>query len=464
MLTPCLAASFVTLSCAWAVATDDPPAAPQAPKLSAVESGSLTLLTERPGRIASSVRTLVRFEPEAFGGTVTVEKVLATPGPVKAGAVIAQLKGKDFDKALSDLRTQVAEAAERLGVQQDDAALARANDAIALERAERTQSLAEQRLKHSREYFHPKALDLASVRMKDQADNLKDQGDELSQLERMYGDATLESETKDIVVGRARRSMDRSQTYYRYGLKDHDLYVAFDYPNTVRETDDNVRYSQIGLDQLRVRQRLVAINARLANAGAERALEELRLRLSRFEADAKRMTVTAPVDGVMSLAVPDEGETVGGRAVLATIVDPSVLEVTGTLDVEAMRIVAPGNQVDVWIPARPESSGSAVIAEITPLGNADGTGASYPFVASIQNRSGEWPLGAEARIVARKAISGCTLVDAKAIKSANGRSTVSVWVDGKPQEREIRVGASDGKKTQVLSGLSPGDQVVMPDA
>lgn len=443
---------------------DDPPAPPPTPKLGLVESGALNLVTERSARIASAKKSLLRFEPEAFGGTVTVEKVLAKPGPVTAGTVIAQLKAKDFDKALSDLRIQVAEATERFAVAQEEATLARTSDAIAMERTERGHMLAEQRMRHSREYYFPKSLDLAKVRLQDQADGLKDQGDELAQLERMYSDATLESETKDIVIGRARRGFERSRTYFDYGQKDHELFLTFDHPNSVREAEDNLRYSQIGLDHLRIRQRLGAINARLGLASAARNLDDLNLRLTRMEGDAKRLTVTAPVDGLMALSLPEEGEPVGGRALMATIVDPSSLELTGNLDVEAIRILGPGSTLEVWLPSRPESSGQATITELSPLGSADGTGANYPFVASVQNRTGEWPLGAEARVVARKSIPGCTLVPAKAVKSSNGRWTVEVWTDGKRVEREVRIGASDGKVMQVITGLTPGEQVVLPDA
>ncbi len=466
MMIASVIASTVCLACA-ALAADDPPAPPSAPttpKLGLVESGPLNLTTERSARIASASRSVLRFEPEAFGGTVTVEKILAKPGPVTAGTVIAQLKAKDFDKALGDLKIQLTEATERLAVSQEETALARASDAIAMEKTERGHALAEQRMRHSRDYYFPKALDLAKVRMKDQADGLKDQGDELAQLERMYSDATLESETKDIVIGRARRGMERSQVYFGYGQKDNDLFVAFDHPNSVRDAEDNLRYSQIGLDQLRVRQRLAVTNSRLGMAAAERNLEDLKLRLTRMEADGKRLTVTAPVDGLMSISLPDEGEPVGGRSLMATIVDPGSLELSGNLDVDSLRIVGPGATLDVWIPSRPESSGQATITELSPLGSADGTGANYPFVASIQNRTGEWPLGAEARVVGRKTIPGCTLVPSKAVKNTNGHWTVEVWSDGKKLSREVRVGASDGKMTQVITGLTAGEQVVLPDA
>ncbi len=439
------------------------PPAPSAPKTSAVEKGALTIVTDRSGRIASSKKTLVRFEPEAFTGAVTVQKVVALPGPVKAGAVIAVLSGKDFDKTLADLRTQVAESVERLASQVEEQAVARVADATALERAERGVFLADQKLKLSRDYYFARDLDMASLRMKAQTDGLKDQGDELTQLERMYSDTTLESETKDIVIGRARRAMERGQTMFKYSTKDYELFLAIEHPNDVRELEDNMKYTQQSLEHLRIRQRLQAITAKLTMAAAERTLEDARLRLSRMENDAKAMTIKAPVDGLMSISVPDAGESVNARSLMATIVDPSVLEITGNLDINSLRVLEIGAKVDVWLPSRPEFLGTATVDEITPIGTPDGEGASYPYVANVRTSNGMWPLGVEAHIVARKIIPDCILVDSKAVKVENGKWTVNLWIDGQKVEREIRIGASDGKKTQVISGLAVGDQVVMSD-
>jgi multidrug resistance efflux pump len=439
------------------------PPAPPPPKTSAVEKGALTIVTDRSGRIASSKKTIVRFELEAFNGAVTVVKVVALPGPVKAGAIIAELSGKDFEKTLADLRTQVAESVERLASQVEEQLVARAADATALERAQRSLFLAEQKQKLSREYYFARDLDMASLRLKSKTDSLKDQGDELTQLERMYSDATLESETKDIVIGRARRAMERGQTMFKYGTKDYELFLAIQHPNDVVELDDNVKYAQQALEHLRIRQRLQAISARLTMAATERALEDAKLKLTRMENDAKAMTVKAPVDGLMSINVPDAGESVNPRSLMATIVDPSALEIGGTLDANSLRVLEMGSKVDVWIPSRPEFSGTATVDEIAPIGAPDGEGASYPYVANVRTSDGMWPLGAEAHIVARKIIPDCILVDSKAVKAEKGKWTVNLWIDGKKVEREIRVGASDGKKTQVISGLAVGDQVVMSD-
>jgi hypothetical protein len=72
--------------------------------------------------------------------------------------------------------------------------------------------------------------------------------------------------------------------------------------------------------------------------------------------------------------------------------------------------------------------------------------------------------GIEARLVIRGTLADRVLVPNKAIKQEKGRFTVKVLVGETQTEREVRVGASDGTKTEVVSGLQAGEQVVMPDA
>ncbi len=439
---------------------------PKPPTLTVVETGPLTLSVDQPGRIGSARTTLLRYEPEVFDGQATLAQIVAKPGVVRVGDVIAQLKGKDFEKKLSDFKTQVAEASERLAVLVEEQALSRASEATNLERAERAALLAAQRLTLLREYHNARDLEFAALQLKNQEDSLKEQGEELGQLQRMYSDATLETETKDIVLGRAIRALDRSRIYSAYARKDHDLFLAIDHPNAVKEIEDNARYAQQSLDHMRTRQKLQTVHMRLALAGAQRALDELTLRLSRFESDGASLTLKASVDGVLALTLPEVGEPVQARAVLATIVDPALLEVTGSFDLDALRVVEAGSQVTAWIPARPASTGTLVIDELSPIGSPDGAGAKYPFSASVRARDGAWPIGAEAHITATRVIADCTLVDTKAIKAragAAGTWAVDLWIDGNKVTREIRIGASDGSKTQVLSGLAVGDRVVLAD-
>jgi hypothetical protein len=70
----------------------------------------------------------------------------------------------------------------------------------------------------------------------------------------------------------------------------------------------------------------------------------------------------------------------------------------------------------------------------------------------------------EARVVVRSTLADRVLVPSKAVKASMGRWTVRVRVGEVDEERAVTVGASDGERTEVLAGLEPGQQVVVPDA
>ena len=60
-------------------------------------------------------------------------------------------------------------------------------------------------------------------------------------------------------------------------------------------------------------------------------------------------------------------------------------------------------------------------------------------------------------VTARK--EGCLTVPSAAVSG----NTLRVLENGKPAERTVETGLTGGGVTEILSGLSPDDQVVLPD-
>jgi multidrug resistance efflux pump len=439
-------------------------AEPKAPKTAAAERGDLALVVERSGRVEPSRKTALRFEPEAFSGAVTVKEIVRRAGPVKAGEVVATLEGKDFDKGLEDLRTQVAEARQRLGMQREERAMQARTSAAGVERAELAAAMAEQALQLFQDYEAAKALEVADLGLKAQMDGLKDSKDELSQLEKMYSGTSLQTETKDIVLDRARRGAERGEAMSKFAKRDNEIFKAIKQPNEARRVADSAKYSKLELESSRLSQRLGELRAALELSASERSLRDLERRLERMEGDAKRMTVKAEGDGYLVVQVRDAGDAVQAKQALAEVVDLGTLRVRGSVNADAMRLLKPGDVVQAWFPARPEARAEAVIDELVGVGSPDGDGASFPFTATLRNVDGAVLPGIEAKLVVRGTLAGRTLVPSKAVKSDKGRFTVRVMADGKETEREVRTGASDGTRTEVVSGLQPGELVVVPDA
>jgi hypothetical protein len=57
---------------------------------------------------------------------------------------------------------------------------------------------------------------------------------------------------------------------------------------------------------------------------------------------------------------------------------------------------------------------------------------------------------------------GVLLLPNNAIHTTAAGSTVEILDDGKPAAWDIQIGVTDGTKTEVLSGLDPGDAVIVP--
>ncbi len=56
------------------------------------------------------------------------------------------------------------------------------------------------------------------------------------------------------------------------------------------------------------------------------------------------------------------------------------------------------------------------------------------------------------------------LVPSQAVRSAQGSQVVSLVTGEAMEERPVEVGLSDGRDTEIISGLQEGDKVVLPES
>jgi hypothetical protein len=439
------------------------PAPAKVPATAEATRGELSIVIERAARVEPIASVPVRLELESFGGPVTVKDITRRSGPAKAGDMVAVLEGKDFERGLDDLRVQVEETRRRLAMQREERSMKARQVAAGLERAELAARLAAQSLELHRDYESAKSLEMADLGLKGQMDSLRDARDELAQLEKMYAGTSLQSETKDIVLDRARRGVERSETYSKYAKRDNEIFKAIRHPNEARRVEDAAKDAALALEAASLGQRLGEIRETLDMAQAERGLRDLERRLERMEGDGRRMTVKSPSDGYLVVKLRDVGAQLQPRQELAEVVDLGRLRVRGTLNADAMRFAKVGDVVDVWFPARPEVAAKAEIDEVVAVGAPEGEGASFAFTATLREPDASLLPGIEARVLVRANLADRLTVPSKALSQSKGRFTVKVMKDGATAEREVRVGASDGTRTEVIAGLEAGDAVVVTE-
>ncbi len=185
--------------------------------------------------------------------------------------------------------------------------------------------------------------------------------------------------------------------------------------------------------------------------------------------DVENAVLAAPTAGVVEDVSMETGDRLGGQAAgqqpSISILDPSVVEVDGSVDEIDVLAVSVGMPVAVSLSAL---EGQALTGEIVEIGVAS-TGqtgvVTFPVTirldvpAGLALRDG---LSAVSEIVLAQ-YPGELLIPTSSVTGSIISPVVRVSVDGVVEERGVTLGPSDDFWVVVIDGLSEGEQVVMPE-
>ena len=199
-------------------------------------------------------------------------------------------------------------------------------------------------------------------------------------------------------------------------------------------------------------------NLNSAKANLDNALEQL-------ESAKEGYPVVAPFDGVVAEVGVAPGDEVNANTVVLKLVDPSVIEVSATVDEVDVSQVQQGQEAIVTLDAISDLELSGNVSSISSFANSQSGVVSYSVTITVTNipsgvqlREG---MSSTATITAQLA-TNVLLVPTKAISgSSSTNPTVTVMVNGVPEVRSVKLGASNDTSTEVVSGLNAGDMVVV---
>jgi RND family efflux transporter MFP subunit len=182
----------------------------------------------------------------------------------------------------------------------------------------------------------------------------------------------------------------------------------------------------------------------------------------------QQATLTAPAAGVIGQVAITPGQTVGGGSAASSsgspeisILTPGAFEVTGSVGDTRIDELAVGQRASVTTAGSPQPLQGRV-ATISPEATVTSGVASFPVTVTLDGSTPSLHAGAPATVsVVVDQVSQALTVPASAVHLSAGGASVQVLTGGVPRPRPITVGASDGSRAQVLSGLSPGDRVVI---
>ena len=229
------------------------------------------------------------------------------------------------------------------------------------------------------------------------------------------------------------------------------------------------------LAALNVRDKAVAQiavdNAKLHQS--EALVQQAEASLKQLEEQLSYTTVTSPIDGVVLSRDVQVGDAVSSILVLgstATLVmtlgDTHQVYVKGKVDESDIAKVYLGQAARIKVQSFPGRTFAGRVTKIAPLGVEKDNVTTFEVQISIDNPGGELKanMTANAEIVLEEHKNALTIPE-QAVLYDKDRNA-SVWVPdphGKDGHRvlAIKTGISNGSRIEVLSGLKPGDKVVL---
>jgi membrane fusion protein, heavy metal efflux system len=172
------------------------------------------------------------------------------------------------------------------------------------------------------------------------------------------------------------------------------------------------------------------------------------------------LAIRAPIGGVVVSHTMAAGVRVAVGERLFTVVDPSVvwLRVNVPMAVAPLVSVTSGASFRLdGLPGQHQVTGTVSVGAVV-----DSLSRTVPVLYEVRNSDGAIKIGAAAQVAVRtgEAADG-VVIPSSAILDEDGRPIAYVQLSGERfEKRELVVGAIDGERALVLSGITIGDRVV----
>ena len=196
------------------------------------------------------------------------------------------------------------------------------------------------------------------------------------------------------------------------------------------------------------------------------SVKMLELQLDQAEAELDKAVITASFDGVVADIYIKEGQQLSAMTYTSPaicLIDPSEIKLGGVVDEMDVSQVKLGQEATIILDALPDKEVKGRVTFISPASTAQAGVVFYKTTITLENPDEELKDGmsANAEIVIEEH-DGVLLIPNRAVQGSLEKPWVEVVTEGQVEERQVSIGLSDGRYTEILSGLEEGEEVVLP--
>jgi HlyD family secretion protein len=236
--------------------------------------------------------------------------------------------------------------------------------------------------------------------------------------------------------------------------------------------DDAQKNYQMALNKQNVsKAQITVLKAKIAQSKAQVAQDQANLK--QLEEQLSYTDIESPLDGVVLSRNVELGDAVSSILVLgssATLVmtlgDTSEVYVKGKVDESDIGKVYLGQPARIKVESFKDKTFNGKVTKISPMGVEKDNVTTFEVRVSINNPGGELKaeMTANAEIILEEHKGVLQIPEGAILYDKDKKASVEV-PDPKAKEGKnklaVNIGISNGAKTEVLSGLKEGDQVVL---
>ena len=219
-------------------------------------------------------------------------------------------------------------------------------------------------------------------------------------------------------------------------------------------------------------------------AADKAALTAAKNQLASAKSQLASATMTSPIDGVVAAVNLTVGESVSGSSSsnpngsnssssdssASSSSDPQILVIStnswlvnATVDATSVGLIKKGNQAQLTVTGASDTVYGTISSVGLVSSSTSGT-ASYPVVIDVTGSPSGLHDGANVTAtLIYKQVSNVLVMPTIALhRNATGGQYVEQVKNGKTVQTTVRVGIASGGQTQIVSGLSAGDKIIVP--
>jgi len=236
---------------------------------------------------------------------------------------------------------------------------------------------------------------------------------------------------------------------------------------TIADAQRTIVENQLSLQKLQTGANTLDLQSSQLN------VDQAQTALSQAQTNLDNYTVRAPISGTLAILNLHVGDTVSNGTNAATEISPQQIVDLSLNEVDAAKVSA-GQKATLTFDAIPDLTLTGIVSNVSPLGTVTQGVVSYTVKIATDAQDPRVKAGMTVNADIQSAVhQNVLIVPSSAVKTTNGSSYVQVFkpaivdtatspitTNQTPQNVPVTVGISDDTNTEIMSGLTDGEQII----